>query len=307
MSQAKQMPARKRIATTAGIFALLFWGMTVAFSRSLTQQLGVLTAACYIYIGSGAIGLLYVLANPRERARLAQIPRRFWLACGMFFVLNVLCFHMAVGLAAGGQKIVEIGLINYLWISFTLLLSVPILGKKARLGLAPGIVIACVGICIAALQREAFSWNLFAENMRTDRMPYVLAFCGALSWAFYSNLTGKWGANIEGRPLPVFLLAAGVVFLAIRMTVTESSVWSTRVFLELAATIAFPTILSYFFWDFAMRKGNAVLVVSTSYLTPLLSTIISCLYLRIPPKPALLLACVMVIGGAVLCRKSVVD
>jgi drug/metabolite transporter (DMT)-like permease len=299
--------SKRRIATTVGMIAVVCWGMTVAFSRSLTEQLGVLTAACFIYIVGGALGSLYVLCHPKQRRKLASVPWRYWLGCGTFFVLNIICFHVAVGRASGGQRVVEIGLINYLWTSFTLILSIPILKKRARLGLAPGIAIACGGIVISALQWGPLSWETFLENLRGNRLPYLLAFAGALSWALYSNLSGRWGAQAEGWPVPIFLLVTGIIFLGFRLTVSETSVWSVRVATELAAVVLFPIILAYIFWDVAMRKGNAVLVVSSSYLTPVLSTLISCAYLRVSPKPMLWLACAMVVAGAIICRRSVVD
>jgi drug/metabolite transporter (DMT)-like permease len=299
--------SERRIATTLGMFAVVFWGMTVAFSRSLTEQLGVLTAACFIYIVGGGLGSIYVLCRAKERRKLASVPTRYWLGCGVFFVLNIVCFHIAVGLASGGQRVVEIGLVNYLWTSLTLILSIPILKKRARLGLAPGIAIACGGIVISALQWEPLSWAAFLGNVRGDLLPYLLVFIGALSWALYSNLSGRWGAQAEGWPVPIFLLVTGVIFLGFRLTVSETSVWSVRVATELAAVILFPIILAYIFWDVAMRKGNAVLVVSSSYLTPILSTLISCVYLRVSPKPMLWVACAMVVGGAIICRRSVAD
>jgi len=299
--------SERRIATTLGMFAVVFWGMTVAFSRSLTEQLGVLTAACFIYIVGGGLGSLYVLCNPKERRKLARIPWRYWLGCGTFFVINVVCIHLAIGLASGGQKVVEVGLINYLWTSFTLILSVPILNKRARLGLAPGIAIACGGIAVSTLQWGPLSWGVFVENIRGDRLPYLLAFIGALSWALYSNLSGRWGSQADGSPVPIFLLVVGLVFLVFRLTVSETSVWSAGAATELAAIVLFPIILAYVFWDVAMRKGNAVLVVSASYLTPILSTLTTCAYLRVAPKPMLWVACAMVVTGAIICRRSVAD
>jgi len=298
---------QRSTATSLGFLALLFWGTTVAFSRSLTEQLGVYTAACYIYLGAGVIGSAYVFLNPNERRKLAGIPWRYWLGCGTFFVVNMVCFHLAVGLAQGGQKVVEVGLINYLWISLTLILSVPLRNKRARLGLIPGIAIACGGIIVAALQAGPLSWDVFVANIRGNRLPYLLAFTGALSWAIYSNLNGRWAAQAQGRPVVPLLFVSGIIFLGLRMRVTESTVWSLRTAAELAATITFPTILAYIFWDLAMRKGTSTLVVSASYITPLLSTLLSCLYLRVAPKPALWIACAMVIGGAILCRRSVIE
>lgn len=69
----------------------------------------------------------------------------------------------------------------------------------------------------------------------------------------------------------------------------------------------FPTFLAYTFWDRAMRKGNIILVVSLSYFTPLLSIIISSLYLRVAIKANLWIACGLVIAGAVICKFSIID
>jgi drug/metabolite transporter (DMT)-like permease len=66
-----------------------------------------------------------------------------------------------------------------------------------------------------------------------------------------------------------------------------------------------PLLLAYVFWDIAMRKGRMILVVSFSYLTPLLSTFVSCLYLRVLPGMNVWIACVLVIGGALICRYSI--
>lgn len=298
---------QRNIATALGFLALLFWATSVAFSRRLTEQLGILTSACWVYLGAGLIGTAYVLLNPNERRKLATIPWWYWLGCGGFVTANIVGFHLAVGLAQGGQKVVEVGLINYLWISLTLILSVPLRNKRARLGLVPGILIACAGILVAALQTGPLSWDVFLANLQGSRWPYLLAFIDALSWALYSNLNGRWAAHAQGRPTLPFVLASGIIFLILRMNVTETTTWSVRTAAELAATITFPTILAYICWDVAMRKGAATLVVSASYMTPLLSTFLSCVYLRIAPKPSLWLACAMVIGGAALCRRSVVD
>ena len=63
--------------------------------------------------------------------------------------------------------------------------------------------------------------------------------------------------------------------------------------------------LAYGFWERAMRGGNVVLVVSSSYLTPLLSTIVSSLYLRVGLGLRLWLGCALVVGGAALCNAAV--
>ncbi len=299
----------RRLATTLGILAVMFWSMSVPFSRALTEQLGVLNAACMIYLGGGALGVVILGARRGAWGRFKAISWRYWIGCGGFFIANVVCFHLAVGLASDGQKTIEVGLVNYLWISFTLLLSVPILGKRARWGLLPGMAIACSGVVIAVLQAGPFSWAVFFDDLRTDRLPYALVFSGAVAWAMYSNLTKRWSGEMDGVAVPIFLFVIGLVFLTMRAFSAEAEVvhWSLRVVVELGAMILFPAVLAYLFWDVAMRKGSVVIVVSFSYMTPVMSTALNCLFLRLVPGWGLAIACALVVAGAWICRRSVED
>jgi len=76
---------------------------------------------------------------------------------------------------------------------------------------------------------------------------------------------------------------------------------------ELLYMSIFPTFLAYLFWDRAMRKGKIILVASLSYFTPLLSIIISSLYLRVAVNANLWAACGLVIAGAIICKFSIID
>jgi drug/metabolite transporter (DMT)-like permease len=67
----------------------------------------------------------------------------------------------------------------------------------------------------------------------------------------------------------------------------------------------FPTIIAYVFWDNAMRRGNMILVTSLSYLTPLLSIIISSVYLGVEAGAYLWVGCLLVIAGSLTCKMSV--
>ncbi len=296
-----------RAATTLGVLAVVFWSTSVAFSRGLTENLGVLTAACAIYIGGGVAGCVALLARPGGRQRLMSVTLRYWLVCGGSFIVNIVCFHLAVGFAHGRQGIIEVALVNYLWISLTLLFSVPILGKRARWGLLPGMIVACAGVVLATVHSGPFVWSEFAANARANALPCLLAFLGAVAWGVYSNFNRRWGSESGKGPTPVFLVAAGVIFLALRLGVHETTTWTPPVAAGLVCTVLFPTILAYVFWDIAMRRGNMVLVVSVSYLTPVLSTIINCIYCGIAPGPSIGIACLLVAGGAALCRRSIIE
>jgi len=288
------------------VLAIVTWSTTVAFSRDLSEQLGTFTAAACIYLIAGAVSLLFIITRPRGIRKLLRLPVRYLAGCGGLFVLYMICFYLGIGFSANRQQVIEVGIANYLWPSLTLLFSLPLLGKRARIWLLPGMAMALAGVILAMFQGSAFSAEIFAENLRQHSLPYVLALLAAVSWALYSNLSRRWGGEAETGGVPLFLLATGIVLLGIRfVTAEETPEWSARTVWILLYVAIFPASLAYIFWDTAMRRGRVILVMSLSYFTPLLSTIISCRFLHVKMGWSLLFACVLVILGAAISRYSI--
>ena len=299
--------SQDNLNTILGVLAILFWGTTIAFSRSLTEQLGPLTAASWIYLLSGIWSCIYLISKPGGIKKTFQLPILYLIGCGALFIFYMVCLYLAVGLAFNREQAIEVSIINYLWPGLTLIFSLPILHKKGKIILIPGIVIAFAGFYLATVQSGMFSWDVFKGNFQVSYLPYLLAFMAAISWGLYSILVRRWAGHAEGGAVPLFLLGTGLVLIAIRFIFPEESSWTPRVLMELLYMSIFPTFLAYTFWDRAMRKGNIILVASLSYFTPLLSIIISSLYLRVAIKANLWMACGLVIAGAVICKFSIID
>jgi len=299
--------SQENLNTIYGILAILFWGTTIAFSRSLTEQLGPLTAASWIYMLSGIWGCIYLINKPGGIKKTFQLPVLYLIGCGTLFIFYMVCLYLAVGLAFSREQVIEVSIINYLWPGLTLIFSIPILNKKGKIILIPGIVIAFVGFYLATVNSGMFSWEAFKGNFQVSYLPYLLAFMAAITWGLYSNLVRRWAGHAEGGAVPLFLLVTGLVLTTIRFMFSEESYWTPRVIVELLYMSVFPTFLAYIFWDRAMRKGKIILVVSLSYFTPLLSIVISSLYLQVLIKSTLWIACGLVIAGAVICKFSIID
>jgi len=299
--------SQENLNTILGMLAILFWGTTIAFSRSLTEQLGPLTAASWIYMLSGIWGCIYLISKPRGIQKTFQLPILYLIGCGTLFIFYMVCLYLAVGLAFSREQVIEVSIINYLWPGLTLIFSLPILHKKGKIILIPGIVIAFAGFYLATVNSGMFSWEVFKGNFQVSYLPYLLAFMAAISWGLYSNLSRRWAGHTEGGAVPIFLLATGLVLTTIRFMFPEESYWTPYVIVELLYMSVFPTFLAYTFWDRAMRKGKIILVASLSYFTPLLSIIISSLYLQVIIKPSLWIACGLVIAGAIICKFSIID
>ena len=292
------------VATAGGFVAILLWSTTVAFARSLSEQLGPLTAAAAVYGVGGFAALVVMIFRRGTIAWFRALPRIYLIGCGVLFIGYMLFLFLAVGLAGNDQQVLEIGLLNYLWPTLTLLLAVVLLGKRARPTLYPALLLALGGIFLVLTQGQRVTWQSFSSNLSKNPAAYVMGISAAVSWSLYSVLTRKWAGGSENGAVLIFLPVTAVVFLVLCFFVDEPRQWSLKSWLEIAF-LGTATFLAYSLWDFSMRKGNIVLVASASYLTPLFSTVVSCLYLAVAPGPSLWIGCALLVGGSLLSRYSV--
>jgi len=304
LSRFEEVIGKLPSATIGGFVAIVLWSTTVAFARSLSEQLGPLTAAAAVYGVSGAIALIRLLSTGGGVQRIRKLPLAYLAGCGFLFVSYMLLLFLAVGLAEGREQVLEVGLLNYLWPALTILLSVALLKKRASLLLLPATLLALSGVVVVLTQGADVSWQSLCRNLAANPIAYALGLAAAVSWAFYSVLARRWAGG-EGRgAVDLFLPTTAVVLLLVCFCVDEPRAWSPSTLGE-TVFLGVATYLAYGLWDTAMRTGNVVLVAAGSYLTPFLSTVVSCLYLSIPTRSSLWIGCGMLVVGSLLSWLSV--
>jgi drug/metabolite transporter (DMT)-like permease len=291
--------------TLAGFAAILLWSTTIAVVRSLSEQVGGLTTAVSVYLIGGVFCLFRLGWRSGLSKSFRNLPLRYLFGCGALFVFYMLVLYVAVGMAKTRQQVLEIGLLNYLWPALTIAFSVFILKKKAGPLLIPGALLAVSGIVFVIGQEVSISWTSITANYAGNPVAYSFGILAAVSWALYSNLTRRW-AEGSGGAVEIFIPATGIILLTLRLFTPEAGSWTLRAGLE-AFFLGIVTVVAYILWDRAMRKGDVVLVAAFSYLTPLFSTIVSCLYLGIVPGASLWIGCAMIIAGSILSWRSIAD
>jgi drug/metabolite transporter (DMT)-like permease len=294
------------LSTASGFVAILLWSATFAVARSLSERVGPLTAAAAAYLFGGTLWLLRLGSSRTSLRHLLRLSPRYLFGCGFLFVLYTAGIYLAVGLAKDRAQLLEIALVNYLWPALTVVLSLPVLNKKASLLLVPGTVLALAGVVLVMTPGAALSWQSSLEHLQGNPAAYGLALMAAVSWALYSTLARRWSAPDSGGAVELFLPVTGLVLLVMRLFTTEPTVWSAQAVGE-AALLGAITALAYALWDLAMRKGNLLLVVACSYFTPLLSTVVSCAYLKVTPGPRLWTGCLLLVAGSLITWRSVSD
>ncbi|MFH2002466.1 MAG: aromatic amino acid DMT transporter YddG [Planctomycetota bacterium] len=295
---------RMRLATAGGFGAILLWSTTVAVARGLSEQVGPVTAAAAVYSVGGVASVIAFLRSSRRRRRILQLPARYLMGCGTLFVSYMLMLFLAIGWSESRQQVLEVGLVNYLWPSLTLVLSLAFLRKKASWVLFPGTLLALAGVFLVVNQGAAVSWSSLSRNFAGNPAVYSLTFGAAVSWAVYSNLTRRWAGDHEEGGVILFLPVSALVLLLVCCFADEPRNWNGCSVTE-ALFLGAATYVGYALWDHAMRRGNMTLVAAASYLTPFFSTIASCLYLSIVPGAGVWVGCGVLIVGSFLSWFSV--
>ena len=291
--------------TVYGLCAILIWSTTVSLARSISEQVGPLTAASAVHLVGGAFCLGYQIFRPRGSIRqIFHLPPEYLFGCGALFVFYMLALFLALGHASDRRQVLEVALLNYLWPALTILFSLPLLNKKAGLALIPGTLLALLGVFLVLTQGHSFSLASLLAHAATRPLAYVLGVAAAVLWALYSNLTRLWAGSKGGGGVALFLPATGLILLLLRLWEAEGGFWTLRAGLEVVF-MGLSTAIAYVLWDLAMRKGNIVFIASCSYLTPFLSTLLSCIYLQVNAGAALWLGCFLIIVGSFLSWTSV--
>jgi len=285
------------LATLGGFGAILLWSTTIACVRRLSEDVGPVTAAAAVHGVAGALALLALWSQPDRRRQIRQLSDRYRFGCGGLIIGYTLLLYLAIGQAANRQEVLAVGLLNYLWPALTLLFSLVLLGERATWVLIPGTVLAVAGVFLVIMQGTAVSSATWFQGVANHPSVYLLAAGAAVGWALYSNLARKWAGGQTTGAMSLFLpVTAGVLFL-FSCGLDEPHHWNRRAVAEMLFQ-GITTYVSYALWDNAMRRGRVVAVAAASYLTPLFSTIISCLYLAIVPGAKLWTGCGLLILGS---------
>lgn len=190
----------------------------------------------------------------------------------------------------------EANLINYLWPLLIVLLSAPLAGE--RLGWTPlaGAALGFAGVALLAFGRGVGFALAYA-------LGYGLALGCAFAWSLYSVLSRRFGQTPTDA-IAAFCAASAVLSLGCHL-VFESTVWpaDAKAWLAVLALGLGPAGAAFYLWDHAVKHGDIRALGALSYATPILSTGLLIACGLAPPTGWLLLAALMVAGGATLASR----
>lgn len=284
----------KRQATLIGLVAILLWSSIVGLIRGVSESLGATGGAAMMY--SVASVLLWLTVG---FARPSEFPRRYLVWGSILFVCYELCLSLSIGYANSARQAIEVGMVNYLWPSFTMLCAIAFNGQKANLLIVPGFSIAILGICWVLGGDQGLDFAGMAANIQDNPLSYGLAFSGAVIWAAYCTVTSRIAGGKNGITL-FFMLTALTLWIKYFTGDGAAMVFSYQAILYLALA-ASAMGFSYAAWNVGILHGNVTVLAGASYFIPVLSAALAAMLLRAPLSIAFWKGASMVCAGSILC------
>ncbi|WP_305954720.1 aromatic amino acid DMT transporter YddG [Bordetella holmesii] len=239
----------------------------------------------------------------RGLPRLARFHPVYLYGCAALFAAYEICLALAIGSAHTRAEALELGMINYLWPSLTIVVAVLAGQARGTWVLWPGAALSFLGIVWITGAGQALSFDRIHDNVAGNPVAYALAFAAAGLWAAYSVLTRIYGRGDNGVAL--FLLITALVLWLKHGLSTEMGVYEALVanpaagvqVLVLGALVA----TGYSCWNLGIQKGNLAFWAAASYFTPVLSALLAAAWLHQDPGAAFWQGVAMVTAGSLLC------
>lgn len=266
----------------------------VGLIRSVSENFGPVGGAALVYT-IGSIVLVLAMGLPK----IKQYPKRYLFWGTLLFVSYEICFVLALGLANNRQQAIELGMVNYLWPSFTIALAVFFNRQRFTVLLAIGLILAFMGLVWVISGDQPLSTESILANIQSNPLCYFLAFIGAIFWSFYSNVTKRISGGHNGMVLFFIMTAIGLWILYLFSTPSEFNLTTNSLTLLLIAAIA--TGGANALWTFAVIKGNVAFLGTLSYFTPVISTAFASILLSTALTLGFWQGVLMVTIGSIIC------
>ena len=270
------------------IGAIVLWASLAALATSLSNIPPFLLTGIGLVIGS-------LISLPLSGFKLTawKVPAKT-LTVGVYGLFG---YHLMLFIALQTAPAVEANLVNYLWPLLIVVLA-PLFTRSLKLG-ARNIIAAIAGFTGAAI---AISSAGAGAGPLGFEIGYLFAFAAAVIWATYSLLTTKL-PTFPTSAIGLFGLVSGLLAIAAHFVLEDPAVISASDWVLLVILGLGPLGGAFYFWDAALKIGDPRRIGLLAFLTPLLSTTLLLVVSGRALSWQLLLATVLIIGGALLGSK----
>ncbi|WP_350335511.1 aromatic amino acid exporter YddG [Coralliovum pocilloporae] len=284
----------RSLATIIGFSAVLMWALLALFTAASGSVPPFQLTAMSFFVG-GSLGLVSWIWRPEAWAAIRQ-PWQVYL----FGTVGLFGYHFFYFTALRAAPPVEAGLIAYLWPLLIVLFSALLPGERLRWFHLAGAVMGLAGSALIVTGGKGFDLN-------SDYVGgYAAALLCALIWSGYSVLSRRLPHVPTDAVTGFCYLTALLSFCAHLML--EQTVWPDALteWLAVLGLGLLPVGAAFYAWDLGVKRGDIQVLGAASYAAPLLSTLVLLMAGFGTLTTSLVLACLLITGGAALAAKDMI-
>lgn len=286
-------------ATAIGFTAIILWSSMVGLIKEVSQAFGATGGAAMIYTIAAIFLLLTVGWIP-----LRKFPKQYFIWGGLLMVSYEVCLSLAIGHTQNNKQAIDVGMVNYLWPTITMVATIIFNGQKTNWLIIPGALLAMLGVTWVLGGDGGINISEMIINIKSNPFSYGLAFMGAFIWSAYCVITIRISKGINGIT-PFFIMVAIVMwckYLFDKESVSmDFNLFSVFCLVLCAAAMGF----GYAAWNVGIMKGNVTILTGASYFTPVLSSALSSALLSTSLGFSFWQGAIMVSVGSLLCWFSI--
>lgn len=276
-------------ATLIGFTAVLSWALLALFT-ALSGQVPPFQLLAMTFGIATAIGVVASVARGTSPLAHLRQPAPVWL----LGVGGLFGYHFFYFLALRNAPAVEASLIAYLWPLLIVVFSALLPGERLRWFHIGGALLGLAGAALLVTKGQSL------EIDPRYTLGYMAAGVCALTWSSYSVASRRFG-HVPTDAVGGFCAVASLLAVPCHL-IFETTVWpqGTVEWLAVLALGLGPVGGAFFTWDIGVKKGDIQVLGASSYAAPLLSTLVLVAVGLAPFTLEVVLACVLIVGGAVL-------
>ncbi|SMC77732.1 EamA family transporter [Rhizobium sp. RU36D] len=278
-------------ATLIGFTAILMWAFLALFTAASGKMPPFQLTAITFFIGA-LPGIVIFAVRPERLSHLKQ-PAKVWITG----IAGLFGYHFLYFTALRNAPAVEASLIAYLWPLFIVVGSALLPGERLRWYHVAGTVFGLAGTALIVAGKGVSFEGAYA-------LGYGAALACAFTWSAYSLMSRKFAA-VSTDVVTAFCLATSVLSLVCHLGL-ETTVWpeSTGEWIAVIGLGLLPVGAAFYAWDYGVKNGDIQVLGAASYAAPLLSTLVLIGFGFGEPSLRVLIACILITGGAVLAAKD---
>jgi drug/metabolite transporter (DMT)-like permease len=249
-------------ATAVGFTAVLMWSVLALLSAASGAVPPFQLTAMAFAIGT-LLGAATWISRPGAWRALAQ-PWQVWL----LGIAGLFGYHFVYFSAIRAAPPVEVSLIAYLWPLLLVVFAAFLPGERLK---AHHLIGVALGFAGAALVIGGGKGVAFSEGVKPG---HLLAFGCALIWSAYSTLSRRFG-SVPTDAVVGFCAVTAVLSAACHLAL-ETTVWPATgsEWLAVAGLGLLPVGAAFYTWDYGVKNGDIMVLGASSYIAPVLSTLV---------------------------------